>query len=66
MEQQYKKGDTEACITLEGDTTFQPIRREYCAHVTKTNKMAMCLVMCRRQFSNCDYLSEKLISRMKL
>ena len=45
MVQRYSQGDTGACITLEVDNTFQPIRIEYCGHVTKTNNMASC---CRR------------------
>ena len=35
IEQQYRKGDTKACITLEGDTTFQPIRMQHSAHLIK-------------------------------
>ena len=42
MGQQYGKGDTEACIILEGDTSFQPIKTEFCPNVMKTNNMARC------------------------
>ena len=38
IKQQYREGNNQACINLEGANSFQPIRIELCPHVTKTKK----------------------------